>query len=102
MAAMLALALPAGLSAVPGHAWADDTQRDAREAVERGEILPLDRVLAIVTAAYPGQVLDVQLRGSRRGGDWRYRIKMLSDSGRVSVIAVDAATGRILGRRGGN
>lgn len=47
------------------------------------------QAVAIATQNYPGRVLAVKLKKSV------YKVKILSDSGKVYVIKVDAASGRI-------
>lgn len=71
----------------------------ARRAVRSGLILPLGTILARVRARVRGRLVGVTLRGCR-GGPWVYRIRMLTDQGRVAVITANARTGRILGIRG--
>ena len=74
------------------------TQDRARDAVRRGEIRPLEDVLARVQKRYPGRVLDVDLDRSRP--KWVYRLRVLTREGNVLRIAVDARTARIIGVRG--
>ena len=69
----------------------------ARDAVRRGEIVPLDRVMTKVQRRYPGRVLNVRLDGRRL----IYHLRMLTRRGRVLRIAVDARTADILSVRGG-
>lgn len=66
----------------------------AREALRRGEVLPLTRVLAIAQASVPGDVVLVRLIRQENG--WRYRVRILTESGRLRVVRIDAATGRVL------
>ena len=82
----------------PEIAFADGHRR-ARDAVGRGEILPLESVLAGVRGAYPGRVMDVDLR--QRGDNWTYRIKILSPNDAIMNINVDARTGQIRSVKGG-
>jgi hypothetical protein len=80
---------------------ADPTRRgrgQARDAVQRGEIRPLEEVTARVQQRYPGRLLDAQLRQAR--GRWIYHLKMLTRDGRVLRVAVDARTAQILGIAG--
>ena len=97
---ILALAVPMADFAVVGPevAFADGHRR-ARDAVGRGEIQPLEQVLAGVRSAYPGRVMDVDLR--QRGNSWTYHIKLLTPDNAVMNINVDAQTGRIQSVRGG-
>lgn len=78
----------------------DYRSRDpARDAVRRGEIRSLAEVTGVVQRRFPGRLLDVQLDRSRRA--WVYHLKVLTRSGRVLWVAVDARTARILGVSGG-
>lgn len=97
---MLALAVPAAEVVViaPDAVYADSQQR-ARDAVGRGEIRPLDQVLAGVRGSYPGRVMDVDLR--QRGNSWTYHIKLLTPDDALLRIVVDASSGSILSVRGG-
>jgi uncharacterized membrane protein YkoI len=66
----------------------------AREAVRRGEILPLSRILAIAQVAVPGDVLKIRLVRHAEYG-WRYRVRVLAASGQLRMVRMDARTGRI-------
>jgi uncharacterized membrane protein YkoI len=82
--------------------YADDESRarDAREheemraALQRGEVLPLARILAIAQEKVPGDVIEVELENKR--GALVYEIKVLTESGRVREIKIDARQGTIL------
>jgi uncharacterized membrane protein YkoI len=91
-AAMVALATPALTLASDKDDEAD--QRAASAALARGEILPIVRVLAIATERVPGDVLKVKLE--RESFGFKYEVKILTRSGRVREVEVDARTGRIL------
>lgn len=86
--------------------WLDVTQNVAiggekgeqdivREALRRGEVLPLAKVLAIAAAQVPGDVIEVELE-SNKHGVLIYEIKVLTDTGRVREIKINAATGAVL------
>jgi uncharacterized membrane protein YkoI len=78
-------------------AVADDDRKDhelARQAVERGELLPLSRILALVERAYPGRVLDVELE--RKDGRFWYEIEVLLSDGRVIELSYDGRDGRLI------
>lgn len=99
---LLALALLAPTIAtivVPPNPVYADSHRRARDAVGRGEIQPLEQVLAGVRSSYPGRVMDVDLR--QRGDSWTYHIKLLTPDDAMMRIAVDARTGRIQSVSGG-
>lgn len=69
----------------------DDDHIAAREALRRGEILPLTRILEIALRAVPGDVIDVEL--DRHHGEWRYEVKVLTSTGRVREVKLNARTG---------
>lgn len=73
---------------------ADDDHEIARRAVQRGEILPLSKILEIAKRDYPGRVLEVDL--DREDGRYLYEIEILLADGRVIELTYDGATGRLL------
>lgn len=77
-------------------ALADESRRDqdeAREAVERGAIRPLEEILAKLRERFPGEVVKVKLE--REHGLWVYEFRLLDPRGRLRAITVDAATGAV-------
>jgi uncharacterized membrane protein YkoI len=82
-----------------GPACADSDQDRARAAVESGEVKPLNAILKSVRKQYKGQVLDTQLLDL--GGRWVYRIRMLTQDGKVLDIGVDGRSGQIMDVQGG-
>ena len=82
--------------------YADDESRarhareheEMRAALQRGEALPLARILAIAQEKVPGDVIEVELENKR--GALVYEIKVLTESGRVREIKIDARQGTIL------
>lgn len=98
----IAGALLLGLGLLAGAAdpvLAGTNHECARRAVRSGKILPLGSILARVRQRVPGRLAGVTLNGCS-GGPWIYRIRMLTEAGRVAVVSADARTGRILGVRG--
>mgnify|MGYP000497495326 CR=1 FL=1 len=75
-------------------AQADDDHMRARQALERGEILPLTEILARVHDQYPGHVLETEFDVEDEG--YRYELELLDAEGYVLEIELDAATGEIL------
>ena len=96
-----AAALPCAL-AWPGAARADDDDDDdhdkARKALERGEILPLNKILKRLGTRIAGKIVRIKLE--REDGAWVYEIKYVSAKGRVIELEVDAKTGKILKTEG--
>jgi uncharacterized membrane protein YkoI len=81
---------------------ADDDERgrhareheEMRAALQRGEVLPLAKILAIAQEQVPGDVIEVELESKR--GALVYEIKVLAQSGRVREIKIDARNGTVL------
>jgi uncharacterized membrane protein YkoI len=89
----LALLL-AALAAAPLTVQAKDDQEQARQAVESGEIRPLDEILAAARKAVPGEVVKLDLK--RDDGRWLYKLKILSPEGKRREVKVDAKSLAIL------
>jgi uncharacterized membrane protein YkoI len=66
----------------------------ARQALQRGEVLPIARILQLAAQHQPGDVIEVQL--DERRGRLEYQLKVLAPSGRVVELALDARTGALL------
>ena len=98
----LSLPLLAALAAVgiTTGAQAGDHQEKARElaairaAVQRGELLPLPRIMALAQARVPGDVVKTELESKR--DRLIYEVKILTRNGNVQEVKLDARTGTIL------
>lgn len=77
---------------------ADSDHERARAALESGEILPLQKIIAKLEQIYPGQILEVEL--DRDDGLWIYEIKLVRDNGVLIKIELDASDGRLLAVKG--
>jgi uncharacterized membrane protein YkoI len=73
------------LMLLAGAGWAAETHETARQAVERGELLPLSTILAQVEKEFPGRV--------RR---YVYEIEVLQQGGRIVEVKYDGRTGERL------
>ena len=83
------------LAAAPVHAGDDrDDHVEARALLERGEILPLARILQIVQRDQPGDVIEVEL--DRDDGVWEYEVKVLDAQGVVRKVTLAARDGTVL------
>ncbi|MEP6061068.1 MAG: PepSY domain-containing protein [Nitratireductor sp.] len=71
----------------------DDHDR-ARAAPERGDILPLSSILAIVEKTWGGRVIEVDL--GRDDGRFVYEIEIVTPAGRLLEAEIDAATGDLI------
>lgn len=77
-------------------ALADDDHDRAREALARGEIMPLSRILAVVEREVGGRVIEIDF--DRDDGRYVYDIEVVSSDGRLVELKIDAATGAVLER----
>jgi uncharacterized membrane protein YkoI len=66
----------------------------ALEAVRRGEVIPLEKVLASLRVTENGTVVSTKLE--HEGDKWIYEFKMIGQDGRLRKICVDAHTGAVL------
>lgn len=84
------LLLCSGLS--PAH---DLGQDEALKLRQQGAILLLEQLLASAMARYPGaRLLEAELE--RNHGRYIYEVELLTASGAVREIELDAATGHLL------
>jgi uncharacterized membrane protein YkoI len=71
-----------------GHEIEAHDEDRARDAVEKGEILPLKRVVARLKRAVQGEISGVELE--REGPRWMYEFKVIAQSGRMVEVRIDA------------
>ncbi len=90
LAVAAATAGPAAQAAERGHGDHDL----ARQALERGQVLPLRTVLEKVEREYQGQVLKVEFEHD--DGRFIYEIRLLQQDGRMAKLKSDAVDGRVL------
>lgn len=83
-----AQARPTGEEATVGLPKRDHER--VREAVARGEMVPLSVILADAQRRHPGTVLDVELDGDE------YEIEILGANGVIMELDYDARTGALL------
>lgn len=69
-------------------------QERAREAVLKGEIVPLSDALNVVNKAFGGEVIEVELEDEH--GRFVYEIKVLQNTGKVLEVELDAKSLEIL------
>lgn len=89
----LALPLLLGLLLAPP-VRADTDQDRAREAVQSGQVMPLEKVLARVRQTWPGEVLEVELE--QKHGQWVYDIKLLQPDGQLRKLRLDARNAALM------
>ncbi len=96
----LVAALAALLLLAASAAQADDDHRRARELVESGDILPLEKVLQAVTQGRNWRLLEAKLE--EEDGRLIYEFELLDESGRVRELEYDARTGAYLDEEKGD
>ena len=76
--------------------WEDDDQAydRARRAVDRGEALPIAKLLEGLQTQVPGEVVGVEFE--REHGRWVYEFKVIDTRGRLLEVYVDAHTGKVV------
>lgn len=93
MAAMLGITATASAGDSKEQRRAEEAKA-IRAAVERGEVMPLPRILALAQARVRGDVLKVELEHEH--GRLTYEIKILAGNGRVREVKLDARTGALI------
>jgi len=89
---MLAMSVSSGIAGEKKHRPGEHNA--VREALQRGEVLPLVKILTIATKEVPGDVIEVELEDEREA--LVYEIKILTSTGRVREVEIDARTGTVL------
>jgi uncharacterized membrane protein YkoI len=69
----------------------------AREAVDRGEILPLTEILKRVEARHGGRMIEVEFEVEDAG--YLYELELIQPDGRIIEVMVDAVSGETLSFR---
>ena len=94
---LISLAAPVTVGASDPDAKRDEkalkkrAQEEAILAMRRGEILPLVRILEIANQHVAGDVIEVEYKGGPK-----YEIKILTATGRVREVKLNARTGALL------
>ena len=105
MKRLFALAVLAAVAATPVVAGAQDYGRPGYGAEQGrggrggGHVVPLPRVLAMLSSRYPGRHLNTSMGDA--GGRPAYFVQWQMADGRVVVFVVDAESGQVIGRQGG-
>ena len=70
-------------------------QDKVKDAVLKGDVIPLAEALALLKSKYTGRVIEILY--AAKGSKIDYRFKLLDDSGKVISVTMDARTGRLRG-----
>lgn len=88
------LILPAAAGGQNEAAPLDPDFERAHGAVQRGEVLPLARILPRVEEQFGGRAIETEIEID--GGLWVYEFEILTADGRLFDVDVAAATGEVL------
>ena len=77
-----------------GEHYDDDDHNQARRALEEGRVRPLDEILARIMNQLGGEVIGVEFES--KDGRYVYEFKVVTPSGHLREIYVDAMTAEIL------
>jgi hypothetical protein len=72
----------------------DDDSGRARAGVSSGVILPLSSILGGIEDNFGARMIDAEL--GRKRGRTTYELELITPSGRVLEVTVDAATARVI------
>lgn len=73
----------------------------ARKALKSGRIVSLSVIRGRIRKNFPGKIVDVQLMVPRKNNmPYIYIVKLLRKDGRLLLVRVNAANGRIISVRG--
>ena len=73
----------------------------ARDALRSGNILSLSVIRKAVQSEYPGKIVDVRLLiPKRRGINYLYDVRVLTDAGKLLSVKIDAKNARIIDVKG--
>lgn len=71
-----------------------DDHNEAYKLLQKGEILPLEKILQLNLKNISGKVLEVELEREKR--KFIYEIEVLNNDGVVWEYKIDAKTGKII------
>lgn len=92
------LSTPPGMRRIPDQFFRHD---EVRDRVRSGEFVSLSVIRKKIQSSYPGRIVDVQLLVPKREGiNFLYDVKVLTKSGKVLSVKVDAKSAKIVDVKG--
>ncbi|MFQ5773572.1 MAG: PepSY domain-containing protein [Kiloniellaceae bacterium] len=97
-----AAALGASLALSAAARAAEEDEQSVRQAIEAGQITPLQDLMARIRREFPGRILKMALQRERFGNRplWVYEAKVLTPEGNVLKLVYDARTTELLALKG--
>ncbi|ATX82185.1 Peptidase propeptide and YPEB domain-containing protein [Mariprofundus ferrinatatus] len=93
---LLLILLMLSLPLLSPAAWGDEKDHErAHRLMHEHQVLPLSRIVEMISGPYPGKILDVELEEEDNEAIV-YEMKILGKDRGVRKIKVDARTGNIL------
>ena len=83
------------LCVLAGPLWAAEDHDAARDAVRRNQVIPLSDIIPDVLQRFDARLLEVEFE--REDGQFIYELELITGSGRMIEVMVDAASGELLG-----
>jgi uncharacterized membrane protein YkoI len=83
-----------GLLLLMATAMADEDQDVAKQLMEQGEILPLEKILEQAKLIHPGRILEAEME--HKGEIYIYEIEIVDAQGRVWELKLNAQTGDLV------
>jgi uncharacterized membrane protein YkoI len=98
---LVALFCTCVLLAVPAAA-AHKTKKGFHEALEAGQVVPLEQLIERIRRDFPGRILRVEVEYESHGGPpaWVYEVKILTPDGHVLKLEFDAGSMELLELKG--
>jgi uncharacterized membrane protein YkoI len=93
LVAVFALLMPLSAAGDTDDDASDSSQQDqARDAVRKGLVRPLEEVLALVRKTVKGDIVEIEFEFDDDNGRHVYEIEYVDPSGHLMEIKVDART----------
>lgn len=75
-------------------AVASDDHDAARDAVRQQQVIPLAEIIPVILNEFDARLLEAEFE--REHGIYVYELELITNSGRMIEVMVDAATGTII------
>lgn len=73
---------------------AEEDYQLAKKLMQKGEILPLEKILTLARAEKNGEVIETEFE--KKHGRYIYEVEILDNQGQVWELKLDAKTGKLI------